>query len=45
MFVAHEEGGKVTAFRMEDDDTLLPAGIDIPVPGAVFLLEAPELLD
>lgn len=40
MLVAHEESGNVTALQVEEGGTLRPAGIDISVPGAAFLLPA-----
>ncbi len=40
LLVANEEGGNVTGFRLQDDGTLESAGMDLPVPGAVFLSAA-----
>lgn len=40
LVVANEEGGNVTGFELRDDGTLAPAGLDLAVPGAVFLFEA-----
>lgn len=37
MLVANEEGGNVTGFKILDDGTLEPAGLDVAVPGAVFI--------
>jgi 6-phosphogluconolactonase len=42
MLVAHEKGGGVTGFRIQDDGTLKPADMEIPIPGAVFLFQAPQ---
>jgi 6-phosphogluconolactonase len=42
ILVAHEKGGGVSGFRIQDDGTLKPAGMEIAVPGAVFLLKAPQ---
>lgn len=42
LLVANEEGESVTAFRLQSDGTLSPHHADIPLPGAAFLLVAPQ---
>jgi 6-phosphogluconolactonase len=40
LFLANEESGNLTAFRIESDGRLLPLAGDLPLPGAVFLEKA-----
>lgn len=40
MFVAHEESGTVTGFRLRSDGTLEPTDLALAVPGAVTLFTA-----
>ena len=39
--LANEEGGNLTFFDLGEDGGLSPAGVDLPLPGAVFLMAAP----
>lgn len=40
LVLANEEGGNLTVFDLEEDGTLSPAAVDLPLPGAVFVLAA-----
>jgi len=42
LLVANEEGENITVFRLQEDGTLSPHHADIPLPGAAFLLVAPQ---
>jgi 6-phosphogluconolactonase len=37
MLLANEESGNVTVFKVEEDGTLQPTRVDLPIPAAVFI--------